>query len=701
MTLPEVQSASGLEEQVAAALAAFIEKRLREGTDPCREAFIRTREAVRRLFTETDNSRVQGLQQRPQQRQAAQPRDRRLSREMANASRTRRPEMGPPGTARTGSGPPRRRFLPRLNSVVPFLSVVLLGSMPSAQPQEALKDPLFDFEAILGDSLHAKAVRQPDEGNGVIVERIEFTSQMFEGKPIRVTGYLAYPKGAKARPAVFFSMPGMAPANVYWPSVFAKKGYVGLAITLPTGKLPPVPAVDGQVLSDGNLTNFAIAQMRAITYLTQRPEVDRGRIGIGGSSYGGFFATLIAGADPRVKAGMSFFAGGRHDLGTNLPQFAALGSLKNAQLWMKTVDPAWRLSKRKVPFLWGVAANDHWFHFPALVKTYEESIGNKRMGILVHWAHAFDDNMDNQLLDWFDTQLARPEDNGSPRARPPYNRAGELTVGAEIGKQAGLAGSWNWTGSNRIVKAELIVSYGVATPWYGWVYRYHHPISARITGSSAWAEVPVPEVKTPILLYGNITDENGVLISTSPKTVVPAEIGVTEPTGQPRLNCYPLGDFSEEDWTHLVRTGIQFGKPDETVKHSGTQSIRLGPKAVARMKLLHVPEHGHRLSLWLRAEKPAKLSIEVASGPPFSWDRPVVAQLRAELEKSPLPTPAKDDLPKFFIEAHVGPNWKKFSLDCPFKGIPIEGHDLAIRQTGDAQAIWWVDTVKFEPVWRK
>lgn len=616
-------------------------------------------------------------------------------------SRTQRGGVRARGRGQAGGGTPRCGFLPVRHPVAILLSVVLFDLALLAERPQAFHDPIFDLKAISDDPLDAKSVGQPEEADGIVVEKIEFTSQVFEGKPVRVVGYLAYPKGAKARPAVFFSMPGMAPANVYWPSVFAKKGYVGLAITLPTGKLPPVPAVDGQVLNDGNLTNFAVAQMRGITYLTRRPEVDRERIGIGGSSYGGFFATLIAGADPRIKAGMSFFAGGRHDLGTNLPQFAALGSLKNAELWMKTIDPAWRLSKRKVPFLWGVAANDHWFHFPALVKTCEESIGDKRIGVLPHWAHAFDENMDHQLLDWFDTQLARPEDNGSPQVRPPYNRVGELMVEAGTGKRAGLIGSWKWTGGNRIVKAELIVSYGVATPWYGWVYRYHHPTPAQITGSSASVEVPVPEVKTPILLYGNITDENGVLISTLPKIVLPAEIGVDQPTAKPRLNCYPLGDFSEDDWTHLVRTGIQFGEPDKAVKHAGTQSIRLGPKAVARMKLLHVPEHDHRLSVWLRAEKPTKVSIEVVGGPPFHWDKPVVAQLRAKLEEAPLPAPARESLPKFTLEAQVGLQWTEHVLDCPYKGIPIEGHDLTIRQTGDAESVWWVDTVKFQPIWRQ
>lgn len=82
---------------------------------------------------------------------------------------------------------------------------------------------------------------------------------------------------------------------------------------------------------NANLTGLAIDQMHGIVYLSQRPELDSDRIGVGGASYGGFFATLIDGAAPRVKAGMSFFAGGHHEMGTNLPQFTA--TTQNVPLW--------------------------------------------------------------------------------------------------------------------------------------------------------------------------------------------------------------------------------------------------------------------------------------------------------------------------------------------------------------------------------
>ena len=166
-------------------------------------------------------------------------------------------------------------------------------------------DPIFDLKRIQSDPLDAKTIKPPVAKDGLVVEHVEYTSQLHEGRPVRVKGILAYPKGAKTRPAVFFSMPGMAPASEYWSSVFAKKGYVGMTVTLPSGRLPEV-MVDGRKLQDQNLTNFAIAQMRGITLLSKRPEVDPDRIGIGGSSYGGFTATLIAGADPRIKAFPSF-----------------------------------------------------------------------------------------------------------------------------------------------------------------------------------------------------------------------------------------------------------------------------------------------------------------------------------------------------------------------------------------------------------
>lgn len=586
----------------------------------------------------------------------------------------------------------------------PFLAPGFAVALACLTSMLAQADPSFDLDAIFKGPLDAKTLKTSTAEGGVVVEEIEYTSQVFAGKPIRIFGILAYPEGASKKPAVFFGMPGMAPASKYWSTVFARKGYAALTVTLPKGKLPPAPAVGGKVVNDGNLTNFAIAQMRGITYLTQRPEVDADRIGIGGSSYGGFFATLIAGADPRVKAGMSFFAGGNHHLGSNLPMFLRQEGAAGADLWRQTVDPAWRLAKRSVPFLWGVAVNDHWFHFPAVVKTCEDAMGDNRLALVPHWAHGFPPNIDAQLLDWFDIHLAKPGEAGGPKPRAPYNKPGELDVQVQDGR---LQAAWKWTGDNPVAKAELVVSYGPARPWHGWVYRYHGPLLAKTDGQSAAAEIPVPEVRTPIVVYGNITDANAVVTSTLPRLIVPADLGIAKATAKPVLNCYPLGEFSEADWKHLAGSAIQFGTPDQTVKHAGVQSIRLEPskkrrsrKAVAKMKLLHVPEHSHRLSLWLRSDKPAKLSIRVQGVAPSHWGRAVVDQLRQRADKHAPPAPAKDKLPVYALDIDAGPQWRQFVVECPLTDVPVEGYDLTVTQKPDTAAVWWLDTVRFQPLWR-
>lgn len=58
MILPEPSDATELEQQSAAALAAFVHRRIEEGTAPYREAFEQARPLVRELFQRTDNLRA-------------------------------------------------------------------------------------------------------------------------------------------------------------------------------------------------------------------------------------------------------------------------------------------------------------------------------------------------------------------------------------------------------------------------------------------------------------------------------------------------------------------------------------------------------------------------------------------------------------------------------------------------------------------
>ena len=380
-----------------------------------------------------------------------------------------------------------------------FLLTILVASMFVSRDAPARADepdPIFDLKAIASEPLDS-AVTKSSEKDGIVTELIEFTSRVVDGKPERISGIFMYPKGGKSLPGVLWCMGGMAAADGYFPGIYAKKGYAAIAITLRHDLRKSWDAFDAGDPKNANFTKLAIDQMRAVTFLAQRPEVDPNRLGVGGASYGGIFSTLVAGADPRIKAGMSYFAGGRHDLGTNLPQFTAMKSAADVDVWGKTIDPAWRLTKREVPFLWGIASNDNWFSFPAVTRTFADAIGaGKRMVIVPHWQHGFPPDIDDELNNFFDTNIGG--------TKPAYNQPGPIKLEK---KDIGIVATWNWTGSRKITKAVLAVSYGPPVPWLAWQHRATLVLPATLVDGSASAVLPIPESQITGVVWGNITDD--------------------------------------------------------------------------------------------------------------------------------------------------------------------------------------------------
>ncbi len=563
--------------------------------------------------------------------------------------------------------------------------VMVLGL--SAAPGRA--DGPYRMDAIQNDPLDARVLKSSVQ-DGLVTEEVEFTSDLDrDGKPVRIFGILAYPEGARALPAVLWGQGGMSPAGVWAPHLYAKKGYVGFNITMPHKQWPPWDPLDTEHPADANLVRFTIAHLRAITYLVSRPEVNPDRIGMGGSSYGGYFATMVTGLDPRIKAGMSFFSGGCHDQGTHLPQFTGLKTREALDVFRQVADGATALRSRAVPFLWGVAANDHWFQLPAVMATYAGTAGDgKRMAIAPLWAHGFDEAMDNQLFDWFDVHLKG--------TRPPYHAVSALTVTNRDGR---LLAEWNWTPQTAVRKADLVVSWGRVLPWHGWIHRYHHVVAATVSGNVARAAIPVPDPGLEILAYGNTVDEGGVTISTMPVAVMPSKSGILKPAGGFVINAYPLGGFEAADTDFLGRLGELPGTAATNVFREGRQSLRFANlnKPVA-LKLFHVSGKGHVLTAWIRAEPAAEIRVRVAGVFPQDWDRPAVKVILASMPGS-LPVPDAGALPSFEQTVKAGPDWTEVRIDCPWKGVAIEGYRLELSANPAITGACWIDSVRFEPRW--
>jgi hypothetical protein len=220
---------------------------------------------------------------------------------------------------------------------------------------------------------------------------------------------------------------------------------------------------------------------------------------------------------------------------------------------------------------------------------------------------------------------------------------------------------------------------------------------AKIKDNSASAEIPVPEKGIELLAYGNLTDDHDVLTSTEPITVKPDELKITR-IAPFTLNTALVSDFSPAEIDFLKGHGETVpGTVDKEVKQAGEQSLRANERM--ELKLGHIPGHSHKLSLWLRADKPTTVRVSVRAAAPAMWQFPIVDILRRQQPDSPDIAYDQIKPPTYNLDAQVDTNWKEYTLDCPFDGTPIEGYTLALARTGPA-ATYWVDTISFTPQWK-
>ncbi len=592
----------------------------------------------------------------------------------------------------------KRSFHPLSFLVTPLLFTAFVGLLHAQMPL----DPLFDWDAILKEPTET-VVLSEDRTNGLVFRTLEFTSRRVDGKPERIQGIFAFVEGNAPRPGLFWSMGGMAAANRHFPGIFAQHGWTCLAITLPHPIRNSFTApFNTRNPAEANLTLLARDQLRGITVLAQQPETDPNRLAVAGASYGGVFATLIAGADPRIKAGMSFFGGGRHALGTSLPQFLHMDSLDGLAVWNRTIDPAFRLAQRSIPFIWGIAFNDHWFHFPAVTRTFLEAAGpDKRLIIMPHWQHGFPPHVDETLIRFLDTTPI------APLPLSPFNAPGPIHLRLENEK---ILASFEWTGVRPVTNAQIIASYGEYTPWLGWPHRAAFVFPALVTNQTAVAILPIPSRRLPLVVWGTITDANQFSTSTAPLLLETNALASYPITTSLSLNAFPFERFDEAMLSFYRGCGdtvpgeIGWESEGNTTaavwRLPPTQNKKEPDLALAISLFHHVPGVAHRLSIRLKANPPSPLAIGLYPKRPSQWRFPLVRQL---IEQDPRLAPllAGWETPPqpLITNAPVSRDWTDFSLDIPVPIGPIDGYRFEIRQAPSHQSLVTIRSIRMEPLW--
>ena len=213
--------------------------------------------------------------------------------------------------------------------------------------------------------LDIQPIRTQQEGD-VDIEVFRYTSEIWNGEPIRVLGMYGRPKGEGKFPAILHFHGGGQTASPRDIAECVKRGYACFSFdwTGPRKGRTEVTEWPKDIKTHyepdktNKLYHALIAGRRGITYLTQRPEVDANRIGEYGISWGGYCTWLLNGTDERLKACVPVYGCGgviaegragiryRETMGDRLED------------WARNFEPLRYGSKQHAPVLYIDGSND-------------------------------------------------------------------------------------------------------------------------------------------------------------------------------------------------------------------------------------------------------------------------------------------------------------------------------------------------------
>jgi dienelactone hydrolase len=482
-----------------------------------------------------------------------------------------------------------------------LLAILVLASGAIRAPAA---DAVFNVSALISTPLNPRVLKTTEK-DGIITEEVMFHSEVDGTNKVEIFALFSYPKGAQRLPAFVWNQSGLYQATPYFTEYGARKGYAALCIDFPipgyrsTGRYPINSGLAlGEDPRQAPIYHGAVALLKAVSFLESRPEVDKDRIGMAGSSWGGFYTTLMAGIDPRLKAAACMFGTGNMQLGNNWwdgggPKADYNGAFR--ERWRTTLDPGYRLPKSKAAIAWFTGSNDGFYWMPALMASFEAVKGPRHLTLLPNWDHGLTPVLDEQVFVWFDVHL---------QGAPGFVELSPLAV--RTSKDRRQWAEWSFKGSREIRRADLMLSYGKAG---NWVSRYWIVQPVAISGNVCRADWPASSL--PYYIAGSCSDTQEYRYSTALLYVPPSETG--KAAGLPAYNgCSLWGGFEAEHVGYLKALGHM--NPTVTnAAYQGKQALVLTAGGATVMKPLDFTAGlPHRFRCHMKADRETDVGLTLA-----------------------------------------------------------------------------------------
>ncbi|MFO0950620.1 MAG: acetylxylan esterase [Isosphaeraceae bacterium] len=385
-------------------------------------------------------------------------------------------------------------------------ALALVVFTPFVRGQEpARKTGPWDVPALLDGTPKAEW----GEATG-LVRPVHYEGVPHGGKPTRVFAYYGRPEGEGPFPAMLLVHGGGGKAFREWAELWAKRGYVALAMDL-AGHGP-----DGKRLPDGGPDQDDVSKFRPFTaadvremwsyqavadvlrghaLLASRPEVDAARIGVTGISWGGYLTCIVAGIDPKLKVAVPVYGCGflDEDSAWKAGRFDRM-SAEQRSLWVENFDPSRYLAGVRCPILFVNGTNDFAYPMGSYQKSYRLVKDAPRgLCITVKMPHGHPQGWAPKEIGLFVDSLLK---KGEPLARLGETRVEGTTISAGILPGTSVSSAW--------------VHY--TTDSGPWQKREWATQDAKVDGGRIHATLPAD--KRPLVAFLTATDARGAVVST-------------------------------------------------------------------------------------------------------------------------------------------------------------------------------------------
>lgn len=398
-----------------------------------------------------------------------------------------------------------------------FIAFLLFSSIPDGRAQDPFTAYLSSIPAIVS------TISVVNSGSGtaaITTKKFNFSSR--DGVNT-VYGIMCYPQQAGTYPGILMLHGGGSNAEgmLGYAQSFAARGYVTLTIDQPgicgTGKTPyssgpwkGKPAGEGPRFvvtptpAASTLADAGIANLQAFNLLRSQPNVNPARMGIMGSSWGGYGTTLLSGLlGDKVTAAYAHFGCGYYDKGSFWTNIIQGLSAHDRQVWLKAFDAGRRAGNMRAAYFIESPSNDTYF-WPEAVRATIDASGSevKNLVITPNLNHVIAANSDVMKNSYFDYYL---KNTGSP--------FGKITI-SNVAVQA--------DGSQRItmhvslpegVNAAAVKLY-YSEPAASWQVRKWTGTDAAASGNNTFtAVIPAAVAARNPDFYAYMTDSRNISVS--------------------------------------------------------------------------------------------------------------------------------------------------------------------------------------------